>query len=209
MAKKEYKHFQGKGSFTLFLLGWLIFKVSGWKAKGVERIPPVPKAIGVFAPHTSIWDVFWLLSFMVYHRLRANWLVREESTRGLWGLVVNNLGGVPVDRSRNTGMVRQVVEEIERADKMYLVLSPEGTRKKTDHWRSGFYYIAHEAGLTLTMMYVDYAKKEVGIGPTLKPSGDIEADMETMRAFFSTITPKHPECLSDCRVPPKTRSGAA
>ncbi len=116
---------------------------------------------------------------------------------------------MPVDRTRNTGLVQQVVEQIEQADKMYLVLSPEGTRTKTDSWKTGFYYIAHEAGLTITMTYVDYAKKEVGIGPTFTPSGHIEGDMALIRAFYDRVTPKHPALRSKCVVPPKVRSGAA
>ena len=209
MAEKEFRHYQGKGSLFLFLLGWVIFKCSGWHTKGVENIPSNPKAIGVFAPHTSMWDVFWMLSFMGYHRIRVNWLVKSESHTGLLGMILRRLGGVPVDRTRNTGLVQQVVEQIEKAEKMYLVLSPEGTRAKTDAWRTGFYYIALEAGLTVTMTYADYAKKEVGIGPTIKPSGNIEADMATIRAFYDGITPKYPELRSNCVVPPKIRSGAA
>lgn len=209
MAAKTIRRFQGKGSFVLFLLGWVIFKVSGWHTKGVENIPACPKAIGIFAPHTSIWDVFWMLSFMAFHRQRANWLVKAESYKGPLGFLLRRLGGVPVDRTRNTGLVRQVVAQIDAAGKMYLVLSPEGTRAKTGCWKTGFYYIALEAGLTITLTYVDYAKKEVGIGPTITPSGHIEADMAFIRAFYDGITPKHPELRSKCAVPPKVRSGAA
>jgi hypothetical protein len=42
------------------------------------------------------------------------------------------------------------------------------------------------------MAYLDYKNKVCGIGPSLKPSGDINSDFTKIRDFYSGILGKFP-----------------
>jgi 1-acyl-sn-glycerol-3-phosphate acyltransferase len=82
-------------------------------------------------------------------------------------------------------------------------MAPEGTRSKTGHWRSGFYHIADGAGVPIVLAYLDYGRKVAGIGPVITPTGDVEADMRKIRAFYAHITGKYPEKSSMASIPLK------
>ena len=174
-----------------------LLKLAGWRTVGAA---PGPKSVIIGAPHTSNWDFplallcFWSLP------IPARWVGKHTIFRWPFGGLLRRLGGIPVDRSRTTDFVRVIVEAIEREPAFTLVLAPEGTRSRRDRWRSGFYWIAHGAGVPLALGFVNYADRTVGIGDVFMPSGDIEADMERIRAFYADKRGRHPEKRSSIRI---------
>ena len=108
----------------------------------------------------------------------------------------------PIKCVRSHNFVDQVVEVYDGSEKLAIVMAPEGTRAKTDHWKTGFYYIATGAGVPILLGYLDYSCKEGGAGPLLQPTGDIEADFETIREFYSGKRGRNPELESDVRLRP-------
>ena len=104
------------------------------------------------------------------------------------------LGGIPVDRARANNLVSASADAIQSADgPLQLVVPPEGTRSKVRYWKTGFYYIAVGAQVPIVMSYLDYQRKITGIGPVLRPSGDIEADMIAIKAFYAPFKGKNPD----------------
>ena len=103
------------------------------------------------------------------------------------------MGGIPVDRGRSSKMVDEVVEWFHRSDSLYIVITPEGTRKPVKHWKKGFYYIAHKAEVPIALGYLDYSKKEGGVGKVIFPNGNMEEQMAEIMAFYRGMKGKHPE----------------
>nr|MDJ0954981.1 acyltransferase [Acidimicrobiia bacterium] len=112
------------------------------------------------------------------------------------------LGIIPVERDSGQGLVEQMVEEFAAADSMALTIAPEGTRRAAEYWRSGFYHIAVAARVPIVLAYIDAENKVAGIGPTVHPTGDIDADMEIIRRFFAPIRGMRPENQGPVRLRP-------
>ncbi len=128
------------------------------------------------------------------------WLGKDALFRYGAGLFMGFLGGVPVDRSKSNHLVTQMVEEIGRRDSICLVVPPEGTRKRTEHWHSGFYWMAHGAHIPIVCGFLDYGKKEAGLGLSFVPTGDVPADMDRIRQFYQDIVAKYPQHKSPVRL---------
>jgi 1-acyl-sn-glycerol-3-phosphate acyltransferase len=170
----------------------LILRLMGWKITSV--IPPgTKKCVIAVAPHTSYWDfvigrlAYWLLG------VKASFLIKKEVFRFPFKRMLLNMGGIPVDRGRGHRMVDQVVEKFNKSDSLFVVITPEGTRKPVRQWKKGFYYIASQAGVPIALGYLDYAKKEGGVGKVIIPNGDLEGQMNEIKAFYYGMTPKYPE----------------
>jgi 1-acyl-sn-glycerol-3-phosphate acyltransferase len=124
----------------------------------------------------------------------------------LLGPIVKALGGVSIDRRASFNAVEQAVQKFKERDDIWLVVAPEGTRRKTDHWKTGFYWIAHDAGVPIMMATVDYESKVIHlIEPLLYPTGDLEADMEKIWAEYRIARGRHPERAGDMRLRPSAR----
>jgi 1-acyl-sn-glycerol-3-phosphate acyltransferase len=139
---------------------------------------------------------------MLFHcfQLDIQWMGKDSLFRGPFGFFFRAVGGLPIDRSASHNVVDQVVHEFNTRERMKLVIAPEGTRKQTDHWKSGFYHIARGAQVPVVLGFIDYKHKLCGVGPTLQLSGDVEADMRIIRAFYAPITGKHPEQTGEIRL---------
>ncbi len=181
-------------------IGRFFFGLAGWRVEG--ELPDYPKMVVIGAPHTSNWDgvVFVLTTFVL--RTRMRWLGKHSLFIPPIGILTRFLGGIAINRKTTRNAVEQVVEVIEESDRIVLVIAPEGTRKKTAFWKTGFYYIALNAKVPIVMAYFIYPQKVIGIGPTLHPSGDIEADFAIIQAFYSDKVGRHPEKKSDIALPP-------
>jgi 1-acyl-sn-glycerol-3-phosphate acyltransferase len=173
-------------------LSLLVLKLCGWRASGVLPAD-VKKAVFIAAPHTSNWDLPMTLLVAFALRLEIHWMGKEEIFKPPFRGLMMWLGGIPVQRSAATNMVAASADALKAADTLVLIVAPEGTRSKALYWKSGFYYIAHTAQVPIVMAFLDYQKKEGGVGPVLMPSGDIEKDMVVIKAFYKDIKGKRTE----------------
>ncbi len=175
-----------------------IMRAARWHPVGEV---PEHSAIIVGGPHTSNWDWVATLLMMWSGDAEFNVLVKQELFRGPAGPILRATGAIPLDRRNPGGIVRRLVEEAKREDERFLlVLAAEGTRGKAEYWKSGFYRIAQQSGLPVTMGFVDGPTRSFGFGPTFHPTGDIHADMERIRAFYRDKYGLRPENRTEPRL---------
>jgi 1-acyl-sn-glycerol-3-phosphate acyltransferase len=165
----------------------------------VGEPPPHAKYVLLSGPHTTNWDLLSLLMASWSTGSNLNWLGKHQLFRGPMNRIMRMLGGVPVRRDQARGMVESLAEEFAAADRMALAIPAAGTRSYTDHWKSGFYRIALAADVPIGMAFVDYSTRTVGFGPTMTPTGDVEADLDVFRAFYADKRGKFPDQESDIR----------
>lgn len=172
-----------------FSLGFL--KLTGWKVQG--SLPPeCRKSVFIAAPHTSNWDLPYTLMVAFSLRLNIYWMGKNQLFRPPFRTVMMWLGGIPVQRESANNLVAASAAAIVAADgPLQLVVPPEGTRSKARYWKTGFYYIAVTAQVPIVMAYMDYEKKISGLGPVFQPTGDIEADMAAIKAFYAPFKGKN------------------
>lgn len=149
-----------------------------------EAAPPAGPRLLIGAPHTSNFDFVLMLGIAWSARMRIHWLGKRELFRGIAGPIMRGLGGIAVDRANASGVVDAVVARARATDRFLLVVTPEGTRSGSG-WRSGFYRIAIAADLPVTLGYVDRTTRTTGLGPTVRLTGDVESDMDRIRAFYA------------------------
>lgn len=159
-------------------------RLSGWQLDG--QLPAdQPKCVLIGAPHTSNWDLPYTLMVAFALRLNIRWMGKRQLFKGPFGPLMRWLGGIAVDREQAGNLVAASALAIREADgPLQLVVPPEGTRSKNRHWKTGFYWIAHQAGVPIVMAYMDYPRKRSGLGPVFTPTGDIEADMTKIKAWY-------------------------
>jgi 1-acyl-sn-glycerol-3-phosphate acyltransferase len=178
----------------------LYWRLSRWTL----RSEAAPKEAGILigAPHTSNWDFVLMLAIAWELGLDIRWLGKHTLFRGWRGPVMRALGGIPVDRRDPRRVVDDVLARVRRGEVFHLVVTPEGTRSGNG-WKSGFYRIAREAGLPVTLGYVDRTTMTTGLGPTIRLTGDVRADMDRIRAFYADKAGVNPAL----RTEPRLRSG--
>lgn len=171
-------------------LSRIILKLIGWKTD--VTLPSEKKFIMIGAPHTSNWDLpIGLLCFWSVP-IRLTWVAKKQLFVGPFDIFFRALGGIPVDRSKRTGFIEQVAQRFDEHDEMIFGMTPEGTRSRTDYWKTGFYYIALKARVPICLAYVDYPSRTIGFGKIIHPSGNIENDFELIKDFYQNKTGKHP-----------------
>lgn len=182
----------GKQKSTLVnSIARMILRLSGWRT---HIIPPHASSyVLIGAPHTSNWDFVLALALKTVERIPIRIMGKDSLFRWPMGVFMRAIGAIPVNRRERTSLVDQVAAKFDEHKDFVIGISPEGTRKKTSHWRTGFYYIALKARVPIVMAYLDYKNKIVGIGPSIKPSGDIKADFEKISDFYSGICGKFPD----------------
>ena len=175
------------------LLSKIILKIIGWKVVG-EIPEEVKKAVVISAPHTSNLDFIigrlglWAKGYPVY------FLIKKEAFKPAFvGWILRKAGGIPVDRGRSGNATLKIAHELKKRDRIYLVITPEGTRSLARTWKKGFYYIALEAGVPIVLGFVNYPKKEAGFGPVFYPTGDYNKDIKEIWKFYYDKGAKHPE----------------
>lgn len=159
-----------------------LLRVFRWRIDG--EVPPHPKMVLIGAPHTSNWDFPLAMVAAPALGLRIRWLGKHTLFRKPFGWFFRMLGGIPVDRARASGLMRQAVEMFEGTDRLTLVITPSGSRSVRDHWKSGFYHIARGAEVPIVMIGVDGANRTLVVGGDFVPTGDLKADMDRVRAFY-------------------------
>jgi 1-acyl-sn-glycerol-3-phosphate acyltransferase len=172
-------------------LGYLWLWAFGWRLEG--EMPDQKKFIIVAAPHTSNWDLPNLLAAGLHFGLRVHWMGKQSIFKWPFAGLMKWLGGVPVDRSRSNNAVAQMAEEFRKRESFHLVIPPSGTRTQSmAKWRTGFYYIAHEAQVPLVFGFMDYKNKAVGIKGMMHTTGDYAADLAKIQAIYAPIQGKNP-----------------
>lgn len=186
------------GNFFTQWLGQSVLQAMGWQIHG--NFPNIAKFVLIVAPHTSNWDFVVAMAGKLAIRLSGSWLGKHTIFFWPLGVLLRRLGGVPVNRASTHGLVEQVAELFRARDTLVLGLSPEGTRKRVEKWRTGFYHIAVEAGVPIIPVYLDYGNKILGIGPMIVPTRNLDKDLEEIGKFFSRFEAKHPELFSPPRL---------
>jgi 1-acyl-sn-glycerol-3-phosphate acyltransferase len=176
------------------LLRWLsiaFLRLTGWSVVG--KLPAnAAKSVLIAAPHTSNWDLPYTLMVCFALRLNVYWMGKASIFKPPFRGVMMWLGGISVDRSQSNNLVLDSSQAIIKATgPLQLIVPPEGTRSGTRYWKTGFYYIAAGAGVPIVMAYLDYEKKVGGLGPVFQTTGDIEADMLAIKAFYAVIKGKN------------------
>ncbi|MBV1901728.1 MAG: 1-acyl-sn-glycerol-3-phosphate acyltransferase [Kordiimonadaceae bacterium] len=151
-------------------------------------MPTCPKYVALAGPHTSNWDFPVFMSVVGVYKMRVSFLGKASLFAGPMGRMFYYLGGIPVERQSATrgDVVQQVVKIFEEKERLILGIAPEGTRSKVDGWKTGFYRIALEAGVPVQLAFIDARRKEVGFGPLVHLTGDMEGDVKEMQAFYSS-----------------------
>lgn len=174
-------------------LSKFVFKKAGWKYEG--GMPPgVKKCVLVAAPHTSNWD--FVVARLVFNFLGANvrMLIKKEAFFWPFGYWLKKMGGIPIDRSKKNNSVDQIAKLFEEHDELIILFTPEGTRKRAEKWKRGFYFASEAANVPIVLGYVDYPSKTGGIHPEVfEKSGNMEADIERVKSFYKQYRGLHPE----------------
>ena len=173
-----------------------ILRLVRWRTEGT-----LPRqAIVVGAPHTSNWD--WVFSLLLAwsqgHHPRI--MVKKEFFRGPLGVFMRATGAISIDRDNPAADIKSLVARIEAGEEFLLAVAAEGTRSKVDYWKSGFYRLAQQTGLPITLAFMDGPSRTVGCGPTFTPTGDVAADMDMIRAFYADKHGIHPEKRTEPRL---------
>ena len=167
----------------LALVARVGLRLSGWRVEG--QFPAESRYVLIGAPHTSNWDFPLALGVCFACNVKIYWMGKSSLFRGLAGLVMRWLGGIPVNRDKPGGLVGQMITAFGRQPELVLAIPPEGTRSRVSEWKTGFYYIAQRAGVPVLPVYVDGARKVVGIAPLFYPTGDLEGDLPKIRAIYA------------------------
>ncbi|HTN50224.1 MAG TPA: 1-acyl-sn-glycerol-3-phosphate acyltransferase [Burkholderiaceae bacterium] len=172
-----------------------LLRLAGWHVR-FDGLPG-PKGIAIVYPHTSNWDFVVGLLAKWSLALPVRWIGKESLFRGLTGATLGRLmrlwGGRPVDRQHASGAVDQLAALMQSEPWFWLGLSPEGTRRHTDHLRSGFYHLALKLDVPVALAYIDYRRKEVGVTRFVHMSGDVDRDLAILRDYYVDKVGHHPE----------------
>ena len=184
-------------------LGATLLRVGGWKVVLAQPVPA--RCVVIFYPHTSNWDtaIGLCVTFMIGLPVRFAGKDSLFKVPCLGPLLVR-WGGIPVNRREHTGFIEQMTALFRRHGEFRLAIAPEGTRGRAPHWKSGFYHLARAAAVPLALGFIDYPRREVGLGAYIDLTGDRANDMARIRAFYADKRGRHPEnqgpvCLRDER----------
>jgi 1-acyl-sn-glycerol-3-phosphate acyltransferase len=180
-------------------------KISGWRVEG--RLPDIPKYIIIAAFHTSNWDFVIGLFAAFVLKAKAYWIGKDNLFRPPFDSFFHWIGGIPINRRQSQNMVSQIIKvfqehESQEHERLTVAMAPEGTRGKAPYWKTGFYHIALGARIPVVLAFIDYRRKACGIGPVMIPTGNIEADMRKISAYYANVTGKYPEKMSPPAIKP-------
>lgn len=171
--------------------GRLALRLFGWRVTG--QVPAAPRFVAIVAPHTSNWDFVVGVFVMFALDLRIVWLGKESLFAiPLLGTLLRALGGRPVRRDAREGVVRHVAEMLRGEPRFILALAPEGTRKRVREWRTGFYRIAESAGVPIVPVWLDWKRREAGIGAPTRATGALARDVAILKRLYRPEMARYP-----------------
>jgi 1-acyl-sn-glycerol-3-phosphate acyltransferase len=174
----------------------LVLRLARWRTVG--DIPSSGVLVG--APHTSNWDWVAMLLLMWSGGVPPRVLIKREIMRTPLGPLLRATGGISLDRQNPGAVVRDLIAEARSGEPFLLIIAAEGTRTKGDYWKSGFYRIAKQTGLPVSLGFIDGPTRTMGFGPSFTPTGDVVADMDLVRAFYADKQGIHPERRTEPRL---------
>ena len=175
------------------LIANLFLFVAGWKVKA-RVTPEMAHSVMVAAPHTSNWDFPFALAAFWRMGIDVKYFIKDNYTKSLMGWFFKWSGAIGVDRSKKSNkLTDHAIDLLKSQDQLVILVPAEGTRKRVEQWRTGFYHISLEAGVPISMGFLDYKNKIAGVGEPFFPSGDFEKDMTYIQEFYRDIEGKHPE----------------
>ena len=163
-------------------LARLVLRCMRWTTVVQQPIPD--RCVMIAGPHTTNWDFVVMVAMARVKGVSIRWLGKDALFRPPLGRVMRALGGVPVQRDSASGLVAALASEFAGRDELHLVVPAEGTRSRTEYWKSGFYRIALAADVPLLCAFVDGPRRTGGFGPVIHLTGDVRADMDRVRAFY-------------------------
>ncbi len=172
------------------LIAWIALIFIGWRP-GPTIPKGIKKCVVIVAPHTSYWDFGLFLPLVFALNLQVRVLIKHSLFWPPLGWFLRFCGGIPIDRRSARDYVGQMAEQFEKNDLFHLVVTPEGTRSPRTHWKTGFYHMAVAANVPIILAGVNCDKKSVGVDRILYPSGDLEADLAEIYAFFDGVRGIH------------------
>lgn len=174
-----------------------LLSLAGWKVN--LTVPDYPKMIYCVAPHTSNWD--FLLCELAIHSVgrSAGFLMKSSWFFFPMGCLFRALGGIPVERkNKKQSLTDVIIEKFRTSEQLRIAITPEGTRKATREWHTGFLRIAREAGVPICLAGIDFPSKTISATEIFIPTGDMAADMAAVKRFYRSFTGKFPDqCLTD------------
>ena len=168
-------------------LGRLVLALIGWRVEG--EMPNLPRFVVIVAPHTSNWDFVIAMGAKLGMGIEVAWIGKDSLFRFPFDALLRRLGGIPVDRSSANAVVQRVAGEFARRPKMVFALAPEGTRKKVERWRTGFYHIAHTAGVPVVPAALDWKARAVRLLPPFTTTGSPDADIAALQRLYDGLRP--------------------
>lgn len=171
-----------RGNVISNAIAVLLLTLTGWRFEG--QLPNLRKFVIIVAPHTSNWDFPIGVMAMFALGIRGTFLGKDSLFKPPFGFLFRWLGGVPVDRSSKNNVVDQTIAYFEKRERMILALSPEGTRKRIEKWKTGFYWVAVGAKVPIVPVAFDFPRKRYVINAPQEMTGDPERDIPHLRSFF-------------------------
>ena len=172
-------------------LGRFMIRIRGWGFEG--SVPNEPKLILLVAPHTSNWDFLTGLWAKLALQLKASFLGKHTLFWWPFGVFLRHIGGIPIDRSNPAGIAEASARAFQESDRLLLVIAPEGTRRRSRRWKSGFYRIAVAAGVPILTIALDYGRKVIRLGPLFRPTGDYGNDLPAIQSYYNAGMALRPE----------------
>jgi 1-acyl-sn-glycerol-3-phosphate acyltransferase len=169
----------------------VLLRLLGWKVVLAQPIPP--KSVVVFYPHTSNWDFAFGLLAKWATGIAFRWVGKHTLFATPLGALFVRWGGIPVNRRDPAGFVDTLTAAYAAHASFHLVITPEGTRSRTEHWKSGFHRLAVAAGVPVGLAFIDRPRREIGIGAWIVLTGDAGDDLDALRAFYATKEGWRPE----------------
>ncbi len=166
-----------------------VLRAGGWRVVGA--FPDVPKAVLIGAPHSSNWDGLWAFAAKIAMGLDVRIVGKHQLFWWPLGTLLRRLGVIAVNRDAAQGLVGQLAQRFDSAPRFWLALAPEGTRKRVERWKPGFWKIAKAAGVPVVPIYFHYPDRIIGVGDAFTLSEDMDADIARIRAWYAPWQGKH------------------
>lgn len=169
-------------------LGRSALRLMGWRMVGA--LPDVPKCVVIAAPHTTNWDFIRGICLVFALSIDAKWIGKQELFRGPVGPVFRWLGGIPVNRQSPQGAVEDAVEAFRRRERLFLAIAPEGTRRRVERWKTGFYRIAEGAGVPIVLGFFDNERRRLGFAGVVEPAGEMATAVAALESRYASLQPE-------------------